>query len=127
MSQAGCVLTETGRKYITGELFTETYCFCLLHEYLVSLSFISVLVFSSITASTNFSFFSANGNHTVTVTERSLLMITMELNRNRSIISALLSRGSVDAVAAFSHSRFGDTRRCMWPTVYNSGDIMSAL
>ncbi len=63
---AGCVLLKTHRKYITGELFTETYCFSLLYEYLVSLSFISLLVFSSITASTNFSSFSANGNHTVT-------------------------------------------------------------
>lgn len=43
----GCVLTETHRKYITGELFTEIYCFWLLHEYLVSLSLLSPLFLCS--------------------------------------------------------------------------------
>ncbi len=85
------------RKYITGELFTETYCFCLLYEYLVSLSLLSLFLCSHLLPHWQTFPLSLPMEITPWPCKRTPLTITMELNGNQSIISALLGRGLVDA------------------------------
>lgn len=91
-----------------GSHFSVTYCFCLLYEYLVSLSLLSLLFLCSHLLL-----------HRPTFPISLLMEITPWLalsshhwrsqcsfNGNQSIISTLLLRGLVDAVLAFPHSRF---------------------